>query len=65
MNKKYLTEEERKEAKRLYNKEYREKNKEKIKNYNQIGLRTTQIILKDLAKSEKEIIRKKSGLKII
>jgi hypothetical protein len=61
MNKKYLTEEERKEAKRLYNKEYREKNKEKIKNYNQIGLRTTQIILKDLAKSEKEIIRKRVG----
>jgi hypothetical protein len=30
MKKKYLTEEERKEAKRLYNKEYREK-KEKIK----------------------------------
>jgi hypothetical protein len=58
MNKKYLTEEERKEAKRLYNKNT-EKKIEKIKNYNQIGLRTTQIILKDLAKSEKEIIRKR------
>jgi hypothetical protein len=63
MNKKYLTEEERKEAKRLYNKEYREKNKEKIKELQSNWLKNNPDYFKDLAKSEKEIKRKKEWVK--
>lgn len=59
MNKKYLTEEERKEAKRLYNKEYREKNKEKIKELQSNWLKNNPDYFKNLAKTEKEINRKK------
>ena len=63
INKKYLTEEERKEAKRLYNKEYREKNKEKIKELQSNWVKNNPNYFKDLAKSEKEIIRKKEWVK--
>jgi len=62
MNKKYLTEEERKEAKRLYNKEYRENNKEKIKELQSNWVKNNPNYFKDLAKSEKEMKRKKEWI---
>jgi hypothetical protein len=46
MNKKYLTEEERKEINVYIIRNTEKKIKKNKKNYNQIGLRTTQIILK-------------------